>query len=184
MDKEYIVAAAIHQPKAPEMGHKPRNIEKGFVVTGFNHAVCHEIMTKLGIPKPFRVHGFITSKNRFVEREEAKILAIASDQLKYVRTGSDLYSEDLYFNNEKEEIPCPELVVGTDAILEELEKNDKREVYTIVAEPFIFRFSPNSEKILVSNVEREVKATTMNIEDLRKLVATYDNRKEEKEKML
>jgi hypothetical protein len=75
----------------------------GFVIRGHRH--CDSIRTARSIKALTRMEilqaeqGFITSKNRFVGRKEAKILfdksgAKSVDKSGYV--GDELYSEDLY----------------------------------------------------------------------------------------
>jgi hypothetical protein len=40
--------------------------------------------------------GFITSKNRFVDRKEGAEIALKSGQVSELKYGPSLYSEDLY----------------------------------------------------------------------------------------
>ncbi len=80
----------------------PININKGIVFCAHRHAQC--IYSKVAITglrdaeSGENEQGFLTSKNRFVSREEALKIALKENQvidLTQVR-GTDLYSEDLY----------------------------------------------------------------------------------------
>ena len=42
------------------------------------------------------VQGFLTSKNRFVDRTEGAAIALKSGQITALKYGNLLYSEDLY----------------------------------------------------------------------------------------
>lgn len=79
--------------------HQPKNIKQGFVVAGRRH---HNCFTTLAMLQGLRiernnkaeVQGFITSLDRFVDREEgAKIARNAEQVASHITT---LYSEDLY----------------------------------------------------------------------------------------
>jgi hypothetical protein len=107
---EYILCAAIHFDDGTEYDNQPKNINTGIVLCGFRHGCIFPQLNfaskgKLRLVKDRlnngieeKSQGFITSHNRYVEREEALIIALANDQvldLKEVR-GNRLYSEDLY----------------------------------------------------------------------------------------
>lgn len=47
-------------------------------------------------PKHESYQGFLTSTGRFVGRREAAQIALHSGQIKELKFGSELYSEDLY----------------------------------------------------------------------------------------
>lgn len=80
----------------------PKNIDKGIVFCGLRHGQC--IYSKCAITGLRDVEsgenkeGFLTSKNRFVNREEGLQIALKQNQvidLKEIR-GNRLFSEDLY----------------------------------------------------------------------------------------
>ena len=55
-------------------------------------------MNRQEISKVEKIQGFITSKNRFVDRKEGLIIALDNDQVidKTQIIGDSLYSENLY----------------------------------------------------------------------------------------
>lgn len=88
----------------------PENITEGVVICGYRHPMCISI---LNVTTGLRsvesgensvgkyIQGFLTSENRFVDRNEAfKIAKEASQILKtsvvHNFSSADLYSEDLY----------------------------------------------------------------------------------------
>ena len=80
----------------------PKNLDRGVVFCGHRHGNC--IYTKCAITglrdaeSGENEQGFLTSKNRFVSREEALQIAIKQNQvldIEQVR-GDRLFSEDLY----------------------------------------------------------------------------------------
>jgi len=97
--KDYILCAAIYYNDGKKREHQPRNIESGIVVCGRRHHNC--IMTAIEFSKSVKQdleEGFITSKDKFVNREVALEIAKRANQildLSKVR-GNKLYSEDLY----------------------------------------------------------------------------------------
>jgi hypothetical protein len=100
---EYILCAAIHFDDGKTYSNQPKNIETGLVLCGWRHGCIFPQIgglvrerQELGIYE--KSQGFLTSKNRYVEREEALQIALKNNQvldLKEVR-GNKLYSEDLY----------------------------------------------------------------------------------------
>ena len=80
----------------------------GLIICGYRHSDCYNTIKQLvpGISDdelPDRnSQGFLTSKNRFVDRKEAWKIARENDQIKYGLTVSDfgddsiLISENLY----------------------------------------------------------------------------------------
>lgn len=104
---ETIISAAIWY-KNPELknteileqrGFRPYNVDCGVVVSGWRHLNCMSVMTAIyGLPNHRlgeSVDGFLTNKNRFVDREEGAILHVKNGgKLNYSKTL--LYSEDLY----------------------------------------------------------------------------------------
>jgi hypothetical protein len=89
------------QREIPEL--RPKNIKDGFVVLGHRHGQCiWTIFSLLGLRTCTNSddgtgeheQGFLTSKNRFVGREEAAIIAFDAGQID--KEKKVLYSEDLY----------------------------------------------------------------------------------------
>lgn len=105
---EFILCAAIHYKdfehwhndydKIPVQQYMPTNIDTGIVVIGYRHAQCLRLLQAvIGIeqlPLTNHTQGFLTSKNRFVDRKEAANIAIAANQCE--KTVTMLFSEDLY----------------------------------------------------------------------------------------
>lgn len=97
---EYIICAAIHFQDGNKYEHQPINIETGFVVCGRRHHNCYlslaiiknEDVSRLSFGK--NIQGFLTSKDRFVDRKEAGAIAFAQGQTKKLE--DCLFSEDLY----------------------------------------------------------------------------------------
>lgn len=81
--------------------HKPTNIEKGLVITGYRHCDCFEVISRIYPRDVFIKHGhtqgFLTNKNRFVDRVEAKLIATQTNQLlERASNGNELFSEDVW----------------------------------------------------------------------------------------
>lgn len=77
----------------------PVNLDKGIVFCGHRHPHCMYSMCSItGLRQcdaGYEVQGFLTSKNRFVDREEgARIHVQNGGKLNY--STRQLYSEDLY----------------------------------------------------------------------------------------
>ena len=106
--REYILCAAVWYldlpMKRPEVlenrGFRPYNVDKGVVVSGWRHANCLYQMVAItglrSIPEEAgkEIQGFLTNKNRFVDRKEGGQIAFAAGQTNELKT--TLYSEDLY----------------------------------------------------------------------------------------
>ena len=77
---------------------QPVNIKSGFVITGFRHANIMPIATQLGRKTIGLDHiqGFLTSHNRFVNREEARKIAVECNQVTETYNRYELFSEDIY----------------------------------------------------------------------------------------
>jgi hypothetical protein len=105
---ERIICAAVWYKEIPikkaipSQSTNPRNCPTGLVFSGHRHGQC--IYTKCAVTglrdsaSGENEQGFLTSKNRFVSREEALIIALRENQvmdIKEVR-GNELFSEDLY----------------------------------------------------------------------------------------
>jgi hypothetical protein len=109
---EYILCAAVWYKdlpmKRPEVldnrGFRPYNIDRGVVVSGWRHGNCIYQMVAItglkSIPEEAgeEVQGFLTNKNRFVDRKEGWDIAEAAGQINDRQRGGSrtLYSEDLY----------------------------------------------------------------------------------------
>lgn len=104
---ERILCAAIWYKELPTQTFLPKNIDKGLVVLGYRHYHCIDIMKTLGQLRTARfgpdsigenVQGFLTNLNRFVDRGEAREIALAAGQIEDLKTysGVALFSEDLY----------------------------------------------------------------------------------------
>lgn len=92
--KEYIICAAIHFESDSHIEHQPKNIDHGFVVCGRRHHNCFITVRAIGDKLKEIEQGFLTSKDRFVNREEAGRIAFEAGQTKELR--KTLFSEDLY----------------------------------------------------------------------------------------
>ena len=99
--KEYILCSAIHFNDGIEHVHQPENIKSGYVVCGQRHHNCYMTVSILGngaiMQEEDDVQGFLTDRNRFVDRKEGAKIAINArqvDRLDNPRIG--LFSEDLW----------------------------------------------------------------------------------------
>lgn len=84
--KEYILCAAIKTC----LYNKP-------IICGFRHSDIFRSLKELNVQRENTLsveQGFLTSKKRFVDREEAKKIAFEAGQVKDSEGG--LFSEDLY----------------------------------------------------------------------------------------
>lgn len=102
---ETILCAAIWYKSAPSAHFQPRNIHKGVVVSGYRHSHCLAIFVSLTgkrgveVEAGEMVQGFLTSKNRFVDRKEAQIIHKTTVGKSFDPNGyrgEELFSEDLY----------------------------------------------------------------------------------------
>jgi hypothetical protein len=100
---EYILCSAIWYKNLPTQKLLPMNIEKGIIVCGHRHGQIVSTVKALAELRSVKLgpngdceteQGFLTSKNRFVSREEAAIIAFSSGQIA-VETRV-LYSEDIW----------------------------------------------------------------------------------------
>lgn len=107
MEEETILCAAIwykdFKPLKNVEQLLPKNLDKGIVITGYRHGQCIWLMYSLtGLRSVTNAEdatgeseqGFLTSKNRFVDRKEAAIIAMQNGQVK--EQIIYLYSENLY----------------------------------------------------------------------------------------
>lgn len=105
---EYITCAAIWYKELPTQTYPPSNIHKGIVVCGHRHSNCIDIVKSLSNLRTVQyspdgvgetVQGFMTSTNRFVDRQEGMRIAINASQTtmdKLYNPKIGLFSEDLY----------------------------------------------------------------------------------------
>lgn len=87
---EYILSAAISLTL--KEGNSP------VILGGYRHADCFSTAVQLGYTGHINAdeQGFLTSKGRFVDRREAKLIAKRAGQLKRTSALKSLLSEDLY----------------------------------------------------------------------------------------
>lgn len=105
---EKIVCAANHYDDGKKHAHQPNGIKTGFVICGLRHHNCIYIFElfcasinnrERNLLKQSCLQGFVTTKNRFVGREEAMQIAINAGQVQERNLHADyigLFSEDLY----------------------------------------------------------------------------------------
>jgi hypothetical protein len=82
-------------------GFSPYNVNTGIVFCGWRHPNCLYQMVAITGLSQYQAgeeeQGFLTNKNRFVDREEGAKIALESKQIKKLQFSSNLlYSEDLY----------------------------------------------------------------------------------------
>jgi hypothetical protein len=107
--KEYIICAAIWYKDLPLLrpdvlesrGYSPYNIDRGIVFCGWRHHNClYQMVAITGLMQHEageEIQGFLTSKNIFVDRKEARKIAYAAGQLgSNEEEKGNLYSEDIY----------------------------------------------------------------------------------------
>lgn len=96
---EYVMCAANWIDDGIEYTFKPYNIDTGRVYSGHRHPQIFELTKDI---YPFSeygkstVQGFLTTKNRFLNREEALELVQKNGQLTKPILGGVLTSEDLW----------------------------------------------------------------------------------------
>lgn len=102
MQDERILCAAIwYKSVEPRAAHRPINTPGGVVLCGYRHGdVISQVLPLVGERQYIlgeHVQGFLTSKNRFVDREEAWTIAEQQGQIVKKLSGNKiLYSENLY----------------------------------------------------------------------------------------
>ena len=122
--KERIICAAIKINDGKKYKNQPINVRKGFIITGRRHHDCYNTLSTIAtaffhdnkvvmdhtvewIENNKRKHqGFITTKNRYVDRKEAWIIAQRENQIIYGPKNNSndpemnqLISENLYDDN-------------------------------------------------------------------------------------
>lgn len=100
-DQEYILCAAVWFRDGKPHEHQPINIDTGIVVCGQRHHNClftawalRKGLTSLSEARGNAIQGFLTSKNRFIDRKEAGEIAYNAKQID--QETDCLFSEDLY----------------------------------------------------------------------------------------
>lgn len=84
--KEKVLCAAIWLKDDKQYVFQPRNIDRGIVLCGYRHESIIGQMEAMGykgynISEDNQVQGFLTSKNRFLNRAEARNLVLKTGQL-------------------------------------------------------------------------------------------------------
>ena len=102
---ERILCASTYCDNGIEYQGQPQNIATGFVLSGHRHdnpMVNYMTFIEQNVPSfdnSLMVNGFLTSKNRFVTREEAYLIAVEAGQIVKRDSNSEneiLISEELY----------------------------------------------------------------------------------------
>ena len=96
---EYVMCAANYYNDNEDHFCQPYNIDKGFVICGWRHPSVG--YSYLGANKEANrwddcIQGFLTTKNRFLTREQALELVKTNGQLTKHIIGGELTSEDLW----------------------------------------------------------------------------------------
>jgi len=99
-DQEYIICAANwYKVPTSKSEHLPKNIDYGIVVCGRRHHNIFATVAKISEDfmhdtKGVCEQGFLTSKDRWVDRKDAGLIAYQAGQTTDLR--KQLFSEDLY----------------------------------------------------------------------------------------
>jgi len=94
---ERILCAAIWVDDGERHTHQP--VPTGIVLCGHRHHNVLNQLSRVSTMGMRRVHGFLTSQGRFVDRRDAKTLAVAAGQVADARgllPHDELDSGDLY----------------------------------------------------------------------------------------
>ncbi len=103
MKTEKIMCSAIWV-KCGHTVHRPTNIDTGTVICGYRHCNCIETASLIFSKKEMSGHvqGFLTDKNKFVDRVEAKRIAERAGQLlESCSKGEELFSEDVWLIHDR-----------------------------------------------------------------------------------
>lgn len=96
--KEYLLCAAIYYEDGKKYEHQPKNIISGIVVCGRRHHNCYiTLASLLGDNYDVKLthnQGFVTSKDRYLERKEAAQLAFECGQI--TEQSKTIFSEELW----------------------------------------------------------------------------------------
>lgn len=105
---EYILCSAVWFKELPLLkpevleprGYRPYNVDRGIVFSGWRHHNCLFSMVAITGKRECEagesIQGFLTNKNRFVDRFEGAKIALESGQIEKLNYGKRLYSEDLW----------------------------------------------------------------------------------------
>ncbi len=97
---ETIICSAIWYGDLPTPAYRPINIDEGIVFCGHRHMHClHQMVIMTGKKQSEagrEIQGFLTNKNRFIDREEAVKIAKKANQLIREVNPKMLFSEDIY----------------------------------------------------------------------------------------
>ena len=97
---EYVMCAANYWNDGIDHLYQPYNIDKGFIVGGWRHPNVGQSYMAIADKKvkfwDNCTQGFLTTKNRFLTREEALTLVWDNGQLTRPIIGGELTSEDLW----------------------------------------------------------------------------------------
>ena len=86
---EKVICASIHKPGEEDLNGNP------LIYCGLRHAYI--LWQSKSVSRHPHHQGFITSKNRHVNREEAREIALKAGQItENTYSSRDLYSEDIY----------------------------------------------------------------------------------------
>lgn len=101
--EEKIICSAIWYKGLETANSLPENIYKGVVICGHRHHNCINTLLSLTGKRTVNsevgetVQGFLTNKNRFVDRIEGAEIALSSNQISELKyRNKKLFSEDLY----------------------------------------------------------------------------------------
>jgi hypothetical protein len=96
---EYILCAANYHNDGEDHLYQPYNIDKGYVIGGWRHPCIGQVFMATN-PDAKRwddcIQGFLTNKNRFLNRKESLEIVKESGQLTKPLIGGVLTSEDLW----------------------------------------------------------------------------------------
>jgi hypothetical protein len=101
-ESERVLCSAVWYKDLPTPIYRPTNIDRGIVFSGHRHPHCVHQMVAMTGKRQAEVgeyeQGYLTSFNRFVNREEAAKIVLANGQVKKMQYGGGkrLFSEDLY----------------------------------------------------------------------------------------
>lgn len=94
---ELVMCAANWVDNGKQHHHQPYNIPSGIVFCGWRHpCIIQQYRETYKIGDVEEIQGFLTTKNRFLNREEALELVKSNGQLKKRLLGGVLTSEDLW----------------------------------------------------------------------------------------
>lgn len=101
MEEEKVICSAIWYKELPHPVYGPINVDKGIVFCGLRHPHClHQMVAMTGKRQSEvgeEIQGFLTNKNRFVNRKEAAEIALKSKQIEKLLYFKDqLDSSDLF----------------------------------------------------------------------------------------